>query len=82
MRALQGWQDSFTGRHGIESSQGIAILTGRVLDPACSFPVTVFRTDPWVIEPCRDRMNIARLPVVILHDVAVAAVQDAWVSIG
>src|SRR5207247_500068 len=53
------------------------VVHGSVTHAPGFFPETVFRANTRVVEAGRDGVHVARLAVVVLEDVAVAAVQYA-----
>ena len=81
MCGLQGRQNSLGPSQGFDSRQGVAILTGRVLDPPSVFPVAVLGPDAGIIQAGRDRMDVQVWPSSILQDIAVAAMQNTRLTI-
>ena len=53
-----------------------------VAGPADVFPEAVLGADAGIIEPRRDRVDVQGLAVLVLQDVAEAAVQDAGPALG
>ncbi len=57
------------------------IAAFQVVDAASVFPIAVFRTDTGIIEASAHGMHVAGLTVLVLHDVAVAAVQHTGTAV-
>ena len=61
--------------------QGFAVGDGFVAGPADFFPVAVFGADAGIIEPSRDRVDVRRLAVFVLENVAKASVENSGLAL-
>ena len=68
-------------RGGVVGVEGLGVGDALVADPADVLPVAVLGPDARVVQPRRDRVDVLGLAVVVLEDVAEAAVQDAGPSL-
>lgn len=75
-------EDAFLGGEGFEGFEGFVISCGDVLNTSGIFPIGVFRTDAGVVESGGDGVDVTGLSVVVLHDVAEAAVENTFLSEG
>ena len=66
----------------VVGGQGLGVGDRLVAGPAEFFPEAVLGPDAGIIEARRDRVDVERLAVLILQDVAEAAVQDAGPALG
>ena len=82
VRAFERGQDAFVAGEGVEGGQGVFVEAVGVGDAARVFPVAVLGADAGVVEAGGHRVDVAGLAVVVLHHVAVAAVEDARVGRG
>ena len=62
---------------GVVGVEGLGVGDALVADPAAVLPVAVLGADAGVVEPGGDRVDVLGLAVVVLEDVAEAAVEDA-----
>ena len=74
-------RDSFVAGEGVEGGHRVFVEAVGVGDAAGVFPVAVFGADAGVVEAGGHRVDVARLAVVVLHHVAVAAVEDAGLAV-
>ena len=81
VRAFQRGQDAFAAGQRVERGQRVVVAAVGVRDAAGVFPVAVLGADAGVVEAGGDRVDVARLAVVVLHHVAVAAVQHAGLAV-
>src|SRR5262245_19989630 len=82
VRAFHGGEDAFALGQGVEAGESVAVFAAGVGDAAGVFPVAVFGADAGIVETGGNGVNVARLAVFVLHDVAVAAVQNAGQAVG
>ena len=81
VRAFQSRQNAFGAGEGVEGGHGVFVEAIGVADAAGVFPIAVFGADAGVVEAGGHRVDVAGLAVVVLHHVAVAAVQDAGLAV-
>src|SRR4051794_30457501 len=81
VRAFEGRQNAFAAGERVESGEGIFVEAIRVTNAAAVFPVAVFGADARIVEAGRHRVHVAGLAVIILHDVAIAAMEDAGLAV-
>src|SRR5207244_5804742 len=77
MGGLRGGEDSFEPRAEIEAGQRVAVGNIRVTHAARVFPVAVLGPNSGVVEPGRYGMHVRGLAVLVLQNIAVAAMQYA-----
>ena len=82
MRTFDGGEDALLSRDQLIRRQRRIVFTRGVAHAARVLPVAVLGADAGVVETGGDRVDIQRLTIVILQHVAVAAVQDAFHSVG
>ena len=78
---FQGGEDAFELGEGVIGLERLGVGDALVADPAAVFPVAVLGADAGVVEPGRDRVDVLGLAVVVLEDVAEAAVEDAGLAL-
>src|SRR5262249_30626134 len=77
MRGFERRQDAFQPAAAVESLKCFGIGGARISDAATFLPKAVFRADTGVVEARGNGMHVCRLAIVVLQDVAIAAVQNA-----
>ena len=79
--AFEGGEDAFVFRQGVEGGEGVFIEAIGVGDAASIVPVAVFGADAGIVEAGGHRVDVARLAVIILHDVTVTTMKDAGAAV-
>src|SRR5487761_1643083 len=74
---LQGRDDALQPAEPVEGGERLVVSAGDVAGPFGVAQGGVLGTHPRVVEPRRDRVSLAHLPVGILEQVAVGAVEDS-----
>lgn len=79
---FESGQDTFVASEEVEGLQCFIIAAIDIVNAFGIFPIAVFGSDTWIIETSGDGVHVAGLTIFILHDIAIAAVQNARVSMG
>src|SRR5437899_8097619 len=82
MRRLQGGQNPFQARAQVEAFQSLGVRDVGVAHAAAVLPVAVLRADARIIKSGGHGMDIRRLAVGILENVAITLMQDARLAVG
>src|SRR5690606_25274965 len=64
----------------LERFKCFGVQDGHVFDPAGIAQPRVFRPYTRIVEPCRDRVTVDNLAVLILKQVGTITMQDAWTA--
>ena len=76
MARFEGRKDPFLSGCRVIGVKGFAVGDVLVTDAAHVLPVAMLRSNPRVIQPCGDRVNSQGLAIIVLEDIAEAAMQD------
>ncbi len=76
MTRFERRDDALGSRQFVKGLHRRVIAAFQIVDAARVFPIAVFRSDTGIVESGAHRMHVAGLTVLVLHDVAVAAVQN------
>ena len=82
MGGFHGGDDPLISGKCLKGVEGFGVRSALVGDAARVLPVTVLRTDSWVVEPRGDRVDKFGLAIVILQNIAKAAMEDSGTAIG
>src|SRR4051812_4928145 len=80
MGRFEGWNDPLLLCNPPESGEGLFVGNRGILDPVRVLQIRVLGAHSWIIESCRQRMGGQPLSVLVLHEITVRAVENAWRS--
>jgi hypothetical protein len=80
VRRLERGHDAFELGEGVKRRDRLVVGDAVISDAAFVFQKTVLRSHTGIIEPGRDGVRGAHLPVLVLQKIAVRAVQHAGAS--
>src|SRR5207237_6132517 len=75
---FEGAEDAFALRQGFERRQRLLIGRAEIFGAAAVLQMRVLRPDSRIIETGRDGPGIGHLSVLVLQEIGLGAVQDAW----
>ncbi|MNP44468.1 hypothetical protein D3C76_1383320 [compost metagenome] len=82
MRRLQRRNDPFGPAQQLERIQRFAVGDRVVFRAFDILQIRVLRTDPWIIQACRNRMGRQHLTVSVLQQITHRTLEDAFRAFG
>src|SRR5438067_5935602 len=75
MRGLERRNDALGAAQIVERGDGFPVVDGHVFGPSGLLEPGVLGAHPWVVEPCRDRVRLDDLAVLVLKQIRAISVQ-------